>query len=168
MVNLDISFKLHRRKYVVCRLKVNKTHDEFYPGLQADPDKWSDGQPTGRSTADLKLKSDLEDIRSIIRNYPVSNETTATDIKNKYLGKSSFVNKGIPGTILEVIRYHNHAKKQSGQHAQNSKDFHDKILNSFSRYLEQNGIIDIAMDRLTRNDIRSYNIWLEQNNVKSD
>lgn len=168
MVKAEVSFKLHRRKYVVCRLKVNKTHDEFHTGLTADPNRWSAGQPTGRSSAELQLKADLEDIKSVIRDYTIYPETTAAELKNKYQGKSSFEIKGIPGTIKEVIEYHNKAKRESRQHAQNSIDFYDKILNSFSKYLEQNNIIDIALERLTRNDIRYYHTWLQQNNVKSE
>lgn len=168
---IEVKFKLHKKKYVVCRLKLAKTHDEFHTGHTAENVNWREGFVKGRSTADHLLKSELQKLRKELEQIKILEGYTATTVKKLYLGEYLTTAEHLsilPTTILRAISYHNKVKKKTKQHTQNSVDYYLKFQNSFTKFLESIGLPDIRLTELTKELIRSYNQWLTDTGVKSE
>lgn len=170
MKPLKVHFKMHMRKYILCRINVNSTKTEFTTGLQADTDRWADGGPAGKSAEDNQLRKSLKQItkklESLAEQQPAA---TATVLKALYLNKSVVqLHEAVPLSLLAAFDYHNQAKTTGGDHVSNTKDYYDKMRNSVENFLHHIGMQDIMLRDLSKHYIRLYYDWLKNTGVNSE
>jgi integrase len=169
---VTVKWRLHLNKYILCRVSVNGTRQEWSTGYTvSSPEKWTGDGITGKGDKDRRAANAMDLILDKIEAVPINSYTTAKIVRDVVIGKRKADNPiaEMPLTVIRAMKYHAEAKKKIGEHTFNSIEYYTKSINSFERFLlAVYDITDMDLTDLSKRLIRDYYGWLKGTGVKSE